>query len=42
MSLEVSALNGENVEEVFNRLARIISTKIKLGAIDLNDPMSGI
>ncbi|KAM0515425.1 hypothetical protein ACHAPE_005950 [Trichoderma viride] len=39
---EVSALNGEGVDEVFNRLARMILTKIELGEIDPDDPMSGI
>lgn len=39
---EVSALNGEGVDEVFNRLARMILTKIELGDIDPDDPMSGI
>ncbi|TGO08484.1 hypothetical protein BTUL_0206g00040 [Botrytis tulipae] len=42
VSVEVSALSGDNVEEVFNRLARIILTKIELGEIDPDDPMSGI
>ena len=40
--MEVSALSGENVEEVFNRLARMILTKIELGEIDPDDPQSGI
>ena len=39
---EASALNGEGVEEIFNRLARMILTKIELGEIDPDDPMSGI
>ncbi|KAK2599997.1 hypothetical protein QQS21_005299 [Conoideocrella luteorostrata] len=39
---EVSALNGEGVDEIFNRLARMILTKIELGDIDPDDPMSGI
>ncbi|KAG5943445.1 hypothetical protein E4U53_007053 [Claviceps sorghi] len=39
---EVSALNGEGVDEIFNRLARMILTKIELGHIDPDDPMSGI
>ena len=30
------------MEEVFNRLARMILTKIELGEIDPDDPMSGI
>ncbi|CAD6442133.1 0c700766-2232-4245-a183-ff2e826601a5 [Sclerotinia trifoliorum] len=42
VSVEVSALSGDNVEEVFNRLARMILTKIELGEIDPDDPMSGI
>jgi len=41
-SIEVSALSGENVDEVFNKLARTIVTKIELGEIDPDDPMSGI
>lgn len=41
-AMEVSALSGENVEEAFNKLARIILTKIELGEIDPDDPMSGI
>ena len=39
---EASALNGEGVEEIFGRLARMILTKIELGEIDPDDPMSGI
>lgn len=42
VSVEVSALSGENVDEVFHRLARMILTKIELGEIDPDDPMSGI
>lgn len=42
VSVEVSALSGENVDEVFNRLARMILTKIELGEIDPDDAMSGI
>ena len=42
VTMEVSALSGENVEDVFNRLARMILTKIELGEIDPDDPMSGI
>ncbi|KAF8847229.1 ras family GTPase [Acephala macrosclerotiorum] len=42
VTMEVSALSGDNVEEVFNRLARMILTKIELGEIDPDDPMSGI
>lgn len=41
-SVEVSALSGEGVDEVFNKLARTILTKIELGEIDPDDPMSGI
>jgi hypothetical protein len=40
--VEVSALNGENVEELFGRLARMILTKIELGEIDPDNPASGI
>lgn len=39
---EASAFNGEGVDEVFGRLARMILTKIELGDIDPDDPMSGI
>ncbi|PHH79855.1 hypothetical protein CDD80_3588 [Ophiocordyceps camponoti-rufipedis] len=39
---EASALSGEGVEEIFERLARMILTKIELGDIDPDDPMSGI
>lgn len=39
---EASALNGEGVDEIFHRLARMILTKIELGDIDPDDPMSGI
>lgn len=39
---EASALSGEGVEEIFGRLARMILTKIELGDIDPDDPMSGI
>lgn len=42
VAVEVSALSGENVEELFSRLARIILTKIELGEIDPDDPQSGI
>ncbi|KAL1963252.1 hypothetical protein VTN77DRAFT_8577 [Rasamsonia byssochlamydoides] len=42
VAVEVSALSGQNVEELFNRLARIILTKIELGEIDPDDPQSGI
>lgn len=40
--VEVSALSGENVDELFNKLARMILTKIELGEIDPGDPQSGI
>ena len=40
--VEVSALSGDNVEELFNKLARMILTKIELGEIDPDDPQSGI
>ena len=39
---EASALNGDGVDEIFGRLARMILTKIELGDIDPDDPMSGI
>lgn len=42
MTMEVSALSGEGVDEVFGRLARMILTKIELGETDPDDPMSGI
>ena len=42
VTMEVSAFSGEGVDEVFERLARIILTKIELGEIDPDDPMSGI
>lgn len=42
VAVEVSALSGENVDEIFSRLARIILTKIELGEIDPDDPQSGI
>ncbi|KAL2414692.1 GTP-binding protein ypt4 [Exophiala dermatitidis] len=41
-TMEVSALTGENVDELFARLARMILTKIELGEIDPDDPASGI
>jgi len=41
-TMEVSALSGDGVDEVFNKLARTILTKIELGEIDPGDPMSGI
>jgi small GTP-binding protein len=42
VSLEVSALSGDNVNEVFERLARTLLTKIEIGEIDPDDPQSGI
>ncbi|KAJ5481003.1 Ras-related protein RABA1b [Penicillium diatomitis] len=42
VAVEISALTGDGVEEVFQRLARIILTKIELGEIDPDDPQSGI
>lgn len=42
VAVEVSALTGEGVDELFQRLARIILTKIELGEIDPDDPASGI
>jgi hypothetical protein len=39
---EASALSGEGVDEIFSRLAGMILTKIELGEIDPDDPMSGI
>lgn len=41
-SIECSAYTGDNVDELFNRLALIILTKIELGEIDPDDPASGI
>ncbi|KAL9102353.1 MAG: hypothetical protein Q9187_009133, partial [Circinaria calcarea] len=42
VSVEVSAYNGDGVDEMFARLARMILTKIELGEIDPDDPQSGI
>ena len=42
VSVEVSALSGDGVDDVFNKLATSILTKIELGEIDPDDPMSGI
>ncbi|KAF8244429.1 ras-domain-containing protein [Wilcoxina mikolae CBS 423.85] len=42
VSMETSALSGENVDEVFARIARMIVTKIELGEVDPDDPASGI
>ena len=41
-TIEVSALSGDGVDEVFHKLARTILTKIELGEINPDDPMSGI
>lgn len=41
-AMEVSAFSGENVDELFHKLARMILTKIELGEIDPDDPQSGI
>ncbi|KAL8969797.1 MAG: hypothetical protein Q9183_001825 [Haloplaca sp. 2 TL-2023] len=42
VSKEVSAFTGEGVEELFGQLARVILTKIELGEINPDDPLSGI
>lgn len=42
VAMEVSALSGDNVDEAFNRMARMILTKIELGEVDPDDPQSGI
>lgn len=42
VTMEVSALSGDNVDEAFTRLARMILTKIELGEINPDDPQSGI
>ena len=42
VSVEVSAFDGTGVEELFSRLASMILTKLELGEIDPDDPMSGI
>ena len=42
VAVEVSAYTGEGVEEVFTRLASMILTKIELGEINPDDPLSGI
>ncbi|KAI1609223.1 rab family protein [Exophiala viscosa] len=42
VTMEVSAFTGENVDDLFNRLASMILTKIELGEIDPDDPASGI
>jgi GTPase SAR1 family protein len=40
--METSALTGENVDDVFAKMARMIVTKIELGEVDPDDPSSGI
>jgi Ras-related protein Rab-4B len=42
LAVEVSAFNGDGVDELFNRLARMILAKIELGEINPDDPSSGI
>lgn len=42
VAVEISALTGDEVEDVFRRLAGMILTKIELGEIDPDDPQSGI
>jgi GTPase SAR1 family protein len=42
VTLEVSALNGDNIDAVFTRLAGMILTKIELGEISPDDQQSGI
>lgn len=42
LALEVSALSGANVDDLFTRLASMILTKIELGDVDPDDPRSGI
>ncbi|KAI5843841.1 P-loop containing nucleoside triphosphate hydrolase protein, partial [Morchella snyderi] len=42
VAMETSALTGGGVDEVFERLAGIIVTRIELGEVDPDDPMSGI
>jgi Ras family len=42
VAVEVSALSGENVDEIFTRLAGMILTKIEVGEINPDDPQSGI
>lgn len=42
VAVELSAYTGDGVEEIFVRLAGMILTKIELGEIDPDDPMSGI
>ena len=42
VAVEVSAYNGDGVNDVFTRLATMILTKIELGEINPDDPQSGI
>ncbi|KAI9753964.1 MAG: D-lactate ferricytochrome c oxidoreductase [Chaenotheca gracillima] len=42
VAVEASALSGDNVDDIFARLARMILTKIELGEVDPDDPQSGI
>jgi GTPase SAR1 family protein len=42
LAVEVSALSGARVDELFARLAGMILTKIELGEVDPDDPLSGI
>ena len=42
VAVETSAFTGDGVEEIFTRLASMILTKIELGEIDPDDPLSGI
>lgn len=42
VAVEVSAFTGENVDELFAKLARMILMKIELGDIDPGDPQSGV
>ena len=42
VATEVSAFTGDGVDDIFSRLASMILTKIELGDIDPDDPMSGI
>ena len=42
LAVEVSALSGARVDDVFARLAGMILTKIELGEVDPDDPLSGI
>ena len=42
VAVETSAFTGDGVEEIFTRLASMILTKIELGEINPDDPLSGI